>query len=155
MKYQVIGTLKVRTPLGVKELKPGDTVVLPEDMALRLIESGKVKPSCHDCFSPDGTLEVAFREAEAAGWTDEQLCSYIDALWEAGALKPPWGLKVRDSPFVGDFWIISDTTARERLPTDAYSFTLDELRPIVEVSRVFPEAKVIKVIRAKEQRATS
>lgn len=149
MKYRVVDTLKVRTPSGVRELKPGDMVVLPEDMALRLIESGKVKPFCPDCFSPDETLEAVFREAEAGGWTDEQLCSHVDALRETEALKPPWGIKVRDSPSVGDFWIISDTTARERLPTNAFSFTLDELRPIMEVFRVFPEAKVIKVIGPK------
>lgn len=151
MKYQVIDTFKVRTPSGVKELKPGDMVVLPEDMALRLVESGRIKPFRPDCFSPDGTLEAVFREAAGAGWTDEQLCSHIDALREAGALISPWGIKVRDSPSVGDFWIISDATARERLPPDDYSFTLEELRPIVDVFRVFPEAKVIKVIQERNR----
>ncbi|MBZ0220890.1 MAG: hypothetical protein K8I01_10720 [Candidatus Methylomirabilis sp.] len=145
MKYQVIGTLKVRTPSGVRELRSGETVTLPGDMAFRLVESGRVKPFSPDCFSPDGTLEEALMETKADGWTDEQLCIYIDALWETGVLRAPWGFKVLDSPLVGDFWIISDTTARDELPVGAKSFTIEELRPLIEVFHVFEGSTVMEV----------
>lgn len=124
MRFQVTGALKVRTQFGVRELQPGDVVAMPEDMALRLIEGGRVKPFSPDCFSPDGTLEAAFAEATADGWTDDQLLAYMDALRHAEALKSPWGFMVKDSPLAGDFWIISDATARERLPEGARSFGL-------------------------------
>jgi hypothetical protein len=145
MKYEVIGILKVRTLSGVRELKSGDVVALPEDMALRLIKDGKIKRLSPDCFSPDGTLEAAFTEAKADGWTDDQLSDYIDALREAGILRTPWGFKVKDSPVLGDFWIISDAAARDKLPTKATAFTIEELRPIVETSRVFPGSRIVKV----------
>lgn len=147
MKYQVISALKVRTPFGVRELKSGDLVALPEDMALGLIEGGKVKLFCPDCFSPDGLLEAAFMEALVRGWTDDKLLTLIDEHIQTGALKTPWGFKVKDSPVIGgDFWIISDTMARERIPAGTFSFTTDELRPIVETSKVFPGSKVVKAI---------
>lgn len=145
MKYQVIGALKVRTLSGVRELKTGDLIALPDDMAIRLIKGGRVRPLSPDCFSPDGTLEAAFTEAKTGGWPDDQLGDYIDALREAGALRPPWGFKVKDSLVLGDFWIISDATARDRLPAGAKTFTIEELRPIVETFRVFPGSRIVKV----------
>ena len=145
MKYQVIGILKVRTLSGVRELKSGDLVALLDDMAIRLIKDGRVKRLPPDCFSPDGTLETAFTEAKADGWTDDRLSDHIDALREAGTLRAPWGFKVKDSPVLGDFWIISDTVARDKLPAGATAFTIEELRPIVETFRVFPGSRIVKV----------
>ena len=145
MKYEVIGSLKVRTLSGIKELKSGDLVTLLDDMAFRLIESGRIRHFPHDCFSPDGTLEAAFTEAKADNWTDDLLGDYIDALREAGALMAPWGFKVKDSTALGDFWIISDAVARDNLPTKATAFTIEELRAIVETFRVFPGSRIVKV----------
>lgn len=155
MTYQLLTPLKVKTPEGIRELQAGEVIALPEDMALQLMEGGRIKPFSPDCFSPDGTLEAAFREAVADGWTDYQLLEHIDALREAGALEAPWGFKVKGSPLMGDWWIISDTTARGRIPVGDFSFTLDELRPIVETCRVFPGAKVQRVIRPKARRASN
>ncbi|MBI5888927.1 MAG: hypothetical protein HZB82_09530 [Deltaproteobacteria bacterium] len=145
MKYQVVGSLKVRTMSGVRQLKSGDFISLPDDMALRLIKGGRVKPFSPDCFSQNGTLEAAFTEAKADGWTDDRLCDYIDALRKAQALKAPWGFKVKDSPLIEDYWIISESAARDRLPAGAKAFTIEELRPIVEAFRVFPCSRIIKV----------
>lgn len=44
MTYQLLTPLKVKTPEGIRELQAGELIALPEDMALRLIEKGKVKP---------------------------------------------------------------------------------------------------------------
>lgn len=43
-KYTVVSTLKVRTPSGVRELKSGDVVALPDDMAGPLMDKGRVRP---------------------------------------------------------------------------------------------------------------
>src|SRR3972149_1148581 len=149
MTYQVLTPLKVRTPEGIRELQAGAVIELPESMALRLVEGGKVRAqeSSPDCFDPEGVLEEVIREAEGRGWTDERLAALIDELIQNGCLMAPWGFRVKDSPIMGEYWIISDTTARERIPAGAFSFTLDELRPIVETCRVFPGAKVLDVIR--------
>lgn len=154
MNYQVLSRLKVKTQEGIRELQVGEVIVLPEDTALRLIEGGKVKPveTSPDCFDSEGVLEEVIREAQGRGWTDERLMALIDELIQNGCLQTPWGLKVKDSPLMkGDYWIISDTTARERIPAGAFSFTLDELRPIVDTCRTFPGAKVLDVIRRKEK----
>lgn len=102
-----------------------------------------------DCFSLDGTLEAAFEEAQAGRRTDDRLLALIGEL--VTFLKTPWGFKVKDSPLIGDYWIINGPEARERIPAASVSFTLDELKPIVEASRVFKGAKVVKVIRPKEK----
>lgn len=117
----------------------------PENIALRQSERDAMKPFVYECFSPDGLLEEAFREATADGWTNDQLCEYIDALRWAEALQSPWGFKLQNSPFVGDLWIISDASAKEKLPAGAKSFTLDELRPIVETFRVFEGATLLEI----------
>lgn len=44
MTYRVLAPLKVKTPQGVRELQAEEMITLPEDMALRLIEGGKIKP---------------------------------------------------------------------------------------------------------------
>lgn len=157
MNYQVLSSLKVRTPEGVRELQAGAVIDLPESTALRLIEGGKVKPveSSSDCFDPEGVLEEVVREAEGRRWTDERLMALIDELIQNGCLQAPWGLKVKDSSLMGDYWIISDTTARERIPAGVFSFTIDELRPIVETCRTFPGARVLDVIRRKGKGAVN
>jgi hypothetical protein len=103
-----------------------------------------------DCFDPDGTLEVAIEEARVDGWGDDRLCEYIDALREAGCLRAPWGLRFKGSTILGDYWLLSDAEARGRIPLEGRSFALDELKPIVEVKRVFPGAKVVDVRDSKK-----
>lgn len=152
MTYQVLGQIKVKTPLGIKELQAGAVIDLPESMALKLIEGGKIKPveSFPDCFDPEGVLEEVIIEAKGRGWTDERLAALIDGLIQNGCLQAPWGFKVKDSPSMkGDYWIISDTTARERIPAGAFFFFHDELKPIVEVCKVFPGAKVLEISKRK------
>lgn len=57
MKYLIAGVLKVRSPSGVKELRSSDLVTLPKDIALQLIEGGRVKPFYPDCFSRTSCLK--------------------------------------------------------------------------------------------------
>lgn len=157
MSYQVMAPLKVRTPEGIRELQAGAVIDLPESMALRLIEGGKVRPleSSSNCFDPEGVLEEVISEAEGRGWTDARFAALIDELSGNGLLQAPWGFKAKDSPLMGVYWIISDTTAKERIPAGAFSFTLDELRPIVETCRTFPGARVLDVIRRKGKGAVN
>jgi hypothetical protein len=79
----------------------------------------------------------------------------IDEFIQAGALQAPWGFKVKDSPLIGDYWILSGPEARERIPQEAMSFTLDELKPVVEASRVFKGSRVVKLIRHKGKGAVN
>lgn len=147
MNYEVLSPLKVRTPEGIRELQTGEVVTLPAGEVSWLLESGKVKPSSPDCFSPDGLLELAFEEGITQGWTDERFLDLVETLLREGCLKAPWGFRVKDSPLIGDYWIVSDTTARTRIPVQVTSFTLEELKPLVEASRVFPGAKVVSVLK--------
>lgn len=43
MKYQVLDSFKAQTRQGETELKAGQIITLPEDLAGRLIETGKVR----------------------------------------------------------------------------------------------------------------
>ena len=59
MKYQVIGTIKVSTKSGVRELKSGYLVALPENMAKNLLEQGRIK-AIVPYFDLDGSLVIPF-----------------------------------------------------------------------------------------------
>ena len=43
MRYAVIETFKLNTPLGLLEISPGQNVLLEPERALRLVEVGKLK----------------------------------------------------------------------------------------------------------------
>lgn len=109
-----------------------------------------------EAFDPDDLLiEAIEEEAQAGGWTDENFLDLVGILLAEGVLKEPWGFKVRGSPLIGsDYWIISDDSARGRIPAGAMSFTLGELRPIVEASKILG-GRVVKVIRHKEKEAVN
>jgi hypothetical protein len=99
-------------------------------------------------FDPEGILEETIKEAKADGWTNDLLIEYIDALREAGALRAPWGLKIKGSPVIGDYWLLSDNEARVRIPVSATYFTFGEIKPIAWAYREFG-ASVVKVKRPK------
>src|SRR4030067_1489110 len=44
MKYQVLAAFKVRTSQGEIELQPGQTITLPYDKAIRLLNENKITP---------------------------------------------------------------------------------------------------------------
>ncbi|MDP2690118.1 MAG: hypothetical protein Q8P48_08415 [Deltaproteobacteria bacterium] len=58
-KYTVVSTLKVRTAGGIKELSPGETVTLREDMAAPLLEAGRIKEIL-PYFDTDGSVVIPF-----------------------------------------------------------------------------------------------
>lgn len=67
-KYQVIASLKARTPEGIRELQAGEIIALPEDMALRLIEDGKVKPLPRPYFDPEADIVIPFDSNSRYHW---------------------------------------------------------------------------------------
>jgi len=113
------------------------------------LEAQNKDKSFHECFDPDELLADLFLQGRTEEWEDDLLLDRIEALRQDDTLREPWGFKVKDNPLIGDYWIISDTTAREKIPVKTMSFTLEELRPIVETSRVFNGAKVVNVIEQK------
>ncbi|MBI5810443.1 MAG: hypothetical protein HZB84_02695 [Deltaproteobacteria bacterium] len=110
--------------------------------ALKEVEGSQTLPAS---FDPDGLLREVFHAAIEEGWSDERLMEFIDTLRMDGALKAPWGFRVKDSPFIDELWFVSDETAKGMLPSMAKGFTVDELRPIVEAFRVFPGSQIVKV----------
>jgi len=44
MTYEVIRTFTARTNEGVREIRPGEVVTLPETAAKRLLEAGSIRP---------------------------------------------------------------------------------------------------------------
>jgi len=105
--------------------------------------------SATHCFSPHGVLSALIKQGKAERWTNKTLFEQIDRSRIDGALTSPWGLLIHDSPIIagGLYWILSDTTARQRVPAEAISFTIAEIKPLIEISRVFQGAKVVEVIK--------
>ncbi len=67
-RYRVVASLKVRTPEGIRVLQAGEVIALPEDMALRLIEGGKIKPLPLPYFDLDGSLVIPFGSDSCFHW---------------------------------------------------------------------------------------
>jgi hypothetical protein len=106
-------------------------------------------------FDPSGLLAEILRRGYENGQTDEEVLGHVEAAIKNGSLTAPWGLMVKDSPLIGDYWIISCEKARERVPREAMSFTLDELKPVVEASRVFKGSRMVKLIWHKGKGAVN
>jgi len=128
-------------------IEPSRDKVLPLLETLRrnkqaVIEYLKPKNN-HEAFDPDNILTeiIAFYEDEDNG--NEMIIDHIDQMIADGMLKPPYGFKVKGG-HIGDYWIISDTTAREKLPPEAMSFTIEELKPIIKTCKVL-NGKVVEV----------
>lgn len=68
MSYQVLIPLKVRTLEGIRELQAGEVIDLPEVMALRLIEGGKVKSLPMPSLETDGSLVIPFGSNSRYHW---------------------------------------------------------------------------------------
>jgi|GEM_PF-6405989 hypothetical protein len=60
MNYLVLVPLKVKTPEGIREVQTGKVVSMSEDLALRLIQGGKVKLLPMPYFGPDGDVVIPF-----------------------------------------------------------------------------------------------
>ena len=115
------------------------------DIAKKALKEAET-PAIPASFNPDGLLKEVFQAAVDEGWTDERLTEFIDSLRMDGALKAPWGFRLKDSPFIDELWFVSNETAKGMLPPMAMGFTIDELRVIVEVFRVFPGSKIVNVM---------
>ncbi len=115
------------------------------DIAKKALRESEISRSIPSSFDPDGLLREVFQTAIEEGWSDERLTDFIDMLRVNGTLKSPWGFKVKDSPFVDELWLVSDGTAKRMLPPGTNSFTIEEMRPILDIFRVFPGSKILSV----------
>lgn len=68
MTCQVLTLLKVSTPEGIRELQAGEVIALPEDMALQLIEKGKVSPLPKPYLDQSGDVVIPFRSDSRYQW---------------------------------------------------------------------------------------
>jgi len=70
-KYQVVTMIKVRTKAGtIRELSPGETVTLSEDMASPLLEAGRIK-AIVPFLDLDGSLVIPFDADPRYHWWKE------------------------------------------------------------------------------------
>lgn len=147
MMYSVLEPIRIKKQGQEIELKAGQTIILPEDKATLLLKQGRIRPINEptDCFDPDGLLNevIGFWQGKQDG--EAQCIDHIDTMIQDGMLKPPYGFKVKNSPVIGgDYWIVSCNEAREKIPSEAMSFTTTELKPIVEACKVF-NGKVVEI----------
>lgn len=138
----------------------------PIETAEKGIPFDTLKTPLPEAFDPDGLLNevIAFWQGKDNG--NESCIEHISQMVADGMLKSPWGFKVKNSPVIGgDYWIVSDTTdgelkpiveatARERIPSEAMSFTTTELKPIVEACKVF-NGKVVEIKKLQTRQVTN
>lgn len=136
------------------EEKPDPAIVLPllEELKAKRQEAivylsaqakaGKEEP--RECFDPDGYLQKLLAWAKETGKTDSEVAKAIDSVISVGTLKAPWGIKIKNSPILGDYWIVSDDQARKHIPSNEVVFTAEDIRLLAEVREIFG-ARVIEV----------
>jgi len=99
-----------------------------------------------DCFDPDGALASLLEWAKIKGISDVQVASVVDDLIKSKSLKAPWGIKIKNSPVLGDYWLVSDDQAKKHIPGNETAFTQDEIGILAEVREIFG----IKAVEVKK-----
>lgn len=94
-------------------------------------------PPGAESFDPDGTLASLLECARRKGISDAQVASIVDDLIRARSLKTPWGIKIKNSPIMGDYWIVSGDQAKRLVPTQDAIFTQDDIRLLAELREIF------------------
>ncbi|OOP56512.1 MAG: hypothetical protein AYP45_08700 [Candidatus Brocadia carolinensis] len=80
-RYEVISDFTAKTPEGIKELKKGQTIKLPEQSAKQLLEAGKIKPLP---YLDNGVLRIPFDSPNKYHWWNRGQ-SVLDTLKELKA----------------------------------------------------------------------
>jgi hypothetical protein len=107
-----------------------------------------------EAFDPDGALVSLLECAGRKGVSDNQIASIIDDLIQAKSLKSPWGIRIKNAPGLGDYWVLSDDEAKKLIPGDEVAFTAEDIRLLAEVREIFG-AKVIEVKKEGKWRCKS
>jgi hypothetical protein len=70
VKYQVLDKLKAKTPQGYVELSPGQLISLEPEKAIKLVETGKIKPltAKKPSLKSDETLVIPFDSDPKYHW---------------------------------------------------------------------------------------
>ena len=100
-----------------------------------------------EAFDPDGALASLLECAKRKGIGDAQVVSIVDDLIRAKSLKPPWGIKIKNSPILGDYWVVSDDEAKKLIPGNEAAFTAEDIGLLAEVREIFG----IKAIEVKKR----
>lgn len=109
----------------------------------------------HEAFDPDGLLNEVIPFWQGRDNGNEMAIEHIRQMVADGMLKPPFGFKVKDSPVIGgDYWIVSCNEAREKIPPEAMSFTIKELKPIIETCKVF-NGKVVEIKKLQTKKVAN
>jgi len=93
MKYQVLGRLKAKTSQGHIELSPGQIISLEPKKAIKLVETGKIKPLIGEkpYLKSDGTLVIpSHSDPKYQWWAGGQ--SIADTLNELDVPIEVWRL---------------------------------------------------------------
>lgn len=91
MKYQVLGRLKAKTSQGHIELSPGQIISLEPKKAIKLVETGKIKPLIGEkpYLKSDGTLVIPSKsDPKYQWWAGGQ--SIAETLAELEASREVW-----------------------------------------------------------------
>ena len=90
-----------------------------------------------DAFDPDGALASLLECARRKGISDAQVASVVDDLIKSKSLKTPWGIRLKNSPILGNYWIVSDDQAKQLVTTQDVVFTQEDIRFLAEVREIF------------------
>lgn len=97
-----------------------------------------------EAFDPDGALVSLLECARRKGISDDQVASIVDDLIRDKSLKAPWGIKIKNSPIMGDYRIVSDDEAKKLIPGNETAFTREDTQLLAELREIFG-AKVVEV----------
>jgi hypothetical protein len=95
-----------------------------------------------EAFDPDGYLETLLSWARKHDESDYEVTEWIDDIIKDQVLNPPWGIKIKNSPILGDYWIVSDNEAKKRVPDNEIAFTQDCIQLLADIREIFGIATV-------------
>ena len=97
-----------------------------------------------DCFDPDGALVSLLAWARKNGKSDAEVAKAIDTVISSGTLKAPWGVQIKNSPVLGDYWVVNNDEAKKLIPGDEVVFTQQDIRLLADIREIFG-ARVVEV----------
>ena len=120
----------------VKWLQDNNPEVLTPPQRVGTIPDKNLSPD-GDTFDPDGALASRLECARRKRIGDAQVASIVDDLIKSKSLKPPWGIKIKNSPILGNYWVVSDDQAKKIVPKGETTFNQEDIRLLAEVREIF------------------
>lgn len=96
----------------------------------------EIPPFSEECFDSNNYFIKLMRRLSEDNFPSAEIIKIIDAAISSGVPKPPWGVKIKNCPVLGDYWLVSDDQAKKFVHDRDAIFTQDSIMLLAEVREI-------------------